>query len=163
VFDVACLRVALLGPVLRKAAIARFSRTLGTLLNSGVPVLQSLAIVREASGNVVVAEAIDRIHRAVKDGENLAPPMRASRVFPATVIGMVDIGEQTGALPDMLGQVADVYDNEVDNAVTAATSLLEPLLIVFLALFVGSIVIALFLPLIDIVDKMTNVGPGASG
>lgn len=162
-YDWGRLRIALLGPVLRKAAIARLTRTLGTLLQSGVPILQALSIVRETSGNTEIASAIDRIHRAVKEGENLAPTMRATGVFPGTVVGMVDIGEQTGALPDMLGRIADVYDNEVDNAVTAATALLEPVMIVFLALFVGSIVIALFLPLIDIIDKMTVGGGGVDG
>jgi type IV pilus assembly protein PilC len=158
-FDRGRLSVPVLGTVVRKAAIARFSRTLGTLLNSGVPILQALSIVRETSGNTVVAEAVDRIHAAVKDGEGIARPMKTTRVFPATVIGMIDVGEQTGALPDMLTKVADVYDNEVDNAVTAATSLLEPLMIVLLALLVGSIVIALFLPLIDIITGMTSPAP----
>ncbi|MEW6306630.1 MAG: type II secretion system F family protein, partial [Verrucomicrobiota bacterium] len=145
------LRLPALGPVVRKVAIARFSRTLGTLMSSGVPILQALNIVRETAGNVIVAEAISATHASVKEGETIAVPLKTSRVFPAMVVGMVDVGEQTGALPEMLMKVADVYEEEVDNAVSAMTSLLEPIMIVFLAVVVGSMVIALFLPIIEIV------------
>jgi type IV pilus assembly protein PilC len=148
VFDQFKLRSPVFGPVFRKLAISRFARTLGTLLANGVPILQALNIVKETTGNVVVGNVIATIHDSVKEGETIAAPMKGSRVFPAMVAGMVDIGEQTGALPDMLMKVADNYDEQVDNAVTSMTSLLEPIMIVFLAVVVGSIVIAVFLPII---------------
>ena len=152
-FDQFKLRMPLLGPVFRKSAISRFARTLGTLLGSGVPVLQALNIVRETTGNAVVSNLVSAIHDGVKEGENLTVPLRASTVFPPMVVGMVDIGEQTGALPDMLLKVADGCDDEVDNAVGALTSLLEPIMIVFLAVVVGSIVIAMFLPILGILNN----------
>ncbi len=143
-----------LGPVVSKVAIARFSRTLGTLVSSGVPILQSLNIVKETAGNIIVTNAVTAIQDAVKEGEPIVSPMESSRVFPPMVISMVDVGEQTGALPEMLMKVADNYEEEVDNAVGAMTSLLEPVMIVFLAVVVGSIVIAMFLPLIVMMEKM---------
>jgi type IV pilus assembly protein PilC len=148
VFDQFKLRMPLLGPVFRKSAISRFARTFGTLMSSGVPILQALHIVRETAGNLVVGRLIARIHDSVKEGETITAPLRTSAIFPPMVVGMVDIGEQTGALPDMLMKVADNYDDEVDNAVNAMTSLLEPIMIVFLAVVVGSIVCAMFLPII---------------
>lgn len=154
VWDRIALSFPLLGPVISKVAIARFARTLGTLLSSGVPILQALTIVKETSGNVIISGAVTDIHESVKEGETITAPMDYCRVFPPTVIGMVDVGEQAGALPEMLMKVADDYEEEVDNAVTAMTSLLEPIMIVFLAVIVGSIVIALFLPLIRIIELM---------
>ena len=117
VFDRFKLRMPVVGPVFRKVAISRFSRTLGTLLSSGVPILQALTIVKETAGNVVVGKAVAHVHDSVKEGETIAPPLKASGVFPAMVVGMVDVGEQTGALPEMLLKIADTYDDEVDNAV----------------------------------------------
>jgi type IV pilus assembly protein PilC len=149
------LVVPVLGPVISKVAISRFTRTLGTLISSGVPILQALTIVKETSGNVIVSNAVGAIHESVKEGETITAPLEASGVFPPMVISMVDVGEQTGALPEMLMKIADNYEEEVDNAVAAMTSLLEPIMIVFLAVIVGSIVIAMFLPLIDL---MENVG-----
>ena len=149
-----------LGPVVSKVAIARFSRTLGTLVSSGVPILQSLNIVKETAGNVIVTNAVSAIQDAVKEGEPIVSPMESSRVFPPMVISMVDVGEQTGALPEMLMKVADNYEEEVDNAVGAMTSLLEPVMIVFLAVVVGSIVIAMFLPLIVMMEKMGDTDSG---
>jgi type IV pilus assembly protein PilC len=143
-----------LGPVVSKVAISRFTRTLGTLVSSGVPILQALTIVKETSGNVIVMDAVSSVHESVKEGETITAPLEASNVFPPMVISMVDVGEQTGALPEMLMKIADNYDEEVDNAVAAMTSLLEPIMICFLAVIVGSIVIALFLPLIVLMDKM---------
>jgi type IV pilus assembly protein PilC len=148
------LKLPLFGDIQRKSAIARFSRTLGTLVTSGVPILQALGITRETAGNVVVSEAIDRVHDAVKEGESIVTPLQASPVFPPMVISMVDVGEETGQLPDMLLKIADVYDDEVDNSVTALTSIIEPVMIVFLALIVGSIVFAMFLPLIQMIQSM---------
>src|SRR5204862_4942636 len=134
------LKFPILGPLFRKAAISRFARTLGTLIGNGVPILQALNIVKETAGNVVISSVISLLHENVKQGDPLAPTLKASGVFPIIVAGMVDVGEQTGALPEMLAKIADNYDNEVDNAASAMTSLLEPIMIVFLALVVGSIV-----------------------
>ena len=156
------LGLPIFGNVISQVAISRFSRTLGTLVQSGVPILQALNIVRETSGNVIVASAISRVHESVKEGETMTAPLAASGVFPPMVVGMVDVGEQTGALPDLLMKIADTYDDEVDNAVASMTSLLEPLMIVFLALVVGSIVVALFLPLISVFDDGFNA-PGGGG
>ncbi len=163
VFDRSKLHFPLLGPVVSKVAIARFTRTLGTLISSGVPILQALNIVRETSGNVIVSEAVRMVHESVKEGETITAPLEASRVFPPMVISMVDVGEQTGALPEMLMKIADNYEDEVDNAVSAMTSLLEPIMIVFLAVIVGSIVIALFLPLITLIDQLGSEGSGGKG
>jgi len=153
-FDKVKLHFPVLGPVISKVAIARFTRTLGTLISSGVPILQALNIVRETSGNVIISSAVSSVHESVKEGETITAPLEASRVFPPMVISMVDVGEQTGALPEMLMKIADNYEDEVDNAVSAMTSLLEPIMIVFLAVIVGSIVIALFLPLIMLIDQL---------
>ncbi len=148
------LRIPLFGEIQRKSAVSRFSRTLGTLVTSGVPILQALNITKETAGNVVISEAISKVHESVKEGESIVQPLQASKVFPSMVISMVDVGEETGQLPEMLLKIADVYDDEVDNAVTALTSVLEPIMIVFLALVVGAIVFALFLPLIKIIQTM---------
>jgi type IV pilus assembly protein PilC len=149
-FDRFKLDVPIVGPLFRKAAISRLSRTLGTLVSSGVPILQALTIVRETAGNVAVRDVVSNVHDRVKEGDPIAPALKASPIFPAMVAGMVDVGEQTGALPEMLMKIADNYDDEVDNAATALTSVLEPVMVVFLAVVVGSIVIAMFLPLIHI-------------
>jgi type IV pilus assembly protein PilC len=157
VFDKFKLKVPVIGPVVSKVAISRFTRTLGTLVSSGVPILQALTIVKETAGNVIISNAIGAVHESVKEGETITAPLEACGVFPPMVVSMVDVGEQTGALPEMLLKIADNYDDEVDNAVSAMTSLLEPIMIVFLAVIVGSIVIAMFLPLIDL---MNNIGGG---
>jgi type IV pilus assembly protein PilC len=151
-FDKFKLVMPLLGPVFQKAAISRFARTLGTLVSSGVPILQALTIVKETAGNQVVGRVISKVHEHVKEGDAIAPTLKSSGVFPVMVAGMVDVGEQTGALPEMLMKIADNYDDEVDNATSAMTSLLEPIMILFLAVVVGSIVIAMFLPIKIIMD-----------
>ncbi len=148
------LRLPLFGDVLRKTAISRFARTLGTLVTSGVPILQALNITRATSGNLVIARAITQVHDSVKEGESIVQPLEASGAFPPMVISMIDVGEETGQLPEMLLKIADVYDDEVDNSVAALTSMLEPIMIVFLALVVGTIVIALFMPLISIISSL---------
>ncbi len=152
------LKAPLFGDLTRKSAISRFSRTLGTLVTSGVPILQALNITRETAGNSVIATAIGKVHDSVKEGESIVQPLEASGVFPPMVISMIDVGEETGQLPEMLLKVAEVYDDEVDNAVAGLTSLLEPIMIVFLAIVVGTIVIALFLPLISIISGMQQQG-----
>ena len=151
-FDHLKLSMPVFGPVFKKLAISRFARTLGTLLCNGVPILQALNIVKETTGNVVVSRVISSVHDSVKEGETIAVPLKASGVFPAMVAGMVDIGEQTGALPDMLMKVADNYDDQVDNAVVSMTSLLEPIMLVFLAVVVGGIVLAMFWPIIILMN-----------
>ncbi len=157
VVDKSKLYIPIIGDIQRKSAVSRFARTLGTLVTSGVPILQALNITRDTAGNVVISHAIEQVHSAVKEGETIVTPLQASGVFPNMVISMVDVGEETGQLPEMLLKVADVYDDEVDNAVTALTSILEPIMIVFLALIVGSVVFALFLPLIKMISTMGNV------
>jgi len=157
------LNMPVLGTVISKVAISRFTRTLGTLVSSGVPILQALMIVKETSGNVIVGNAVAAVHESVKEGETITAPLEASKVFPPMVVSMVDVGEQTGALPEMLMKIADNYDEEVDNAVAAMTSLLEPIMIVFLAVIVGSIVIALFLPLIALMEGLSNEGGEKEG
>ncbi len=154
VLDQVKLRLPLFGDLLRKTAISRFSRTLGTLVTSGVPILQALNITRETAGNAVIASAISQVHDSVKEGESIVQPLEASGAFPPMVISMIDVGEETGQLPEMLLKIAEVYDDEVDNAVAGLTSLLEPIMIVFLALIVGTIVIALFMPLIGIISGL---------
>lgn len=148
------------GQVVSKVAISRFTRTLGTLVSSGVPILQALNIVKETAGNVIIANAVQKIHESVKEGETITAPMESSKVFPPMVVSMVDVGEQTGAMPEMLLKISDNYEEEVDNAVSAMTSLLEPIMIVFLAVIVGSIVIAMFLPLIAMIGNMSGDGGG---
>ena len=154
IIDKVLLRLPLFGDLTRKSSISRFTRTLGTLVTSGVPILQALNITRETAGNHVVGEAIGKVHDSVKEGESIVQPLEASGIFPPMVISMIDVGEETGQLPEMLLKVAEVYDDEVDNAVAGLTSLLEPIMIVFLAVVVGTIVIALFLPLITIIQQM---------
>ena len=154
VIDRVKLRAPLFGDLIRKTSISRFSRTLGTLVTSGVPILQALTITRETAGNVVIARAISQVHDSVKEGESIVQPLEASGAFPPMVISMIDVGEETGQLPEMLLKIADVYDDEVDNSVAALTSMLEPIMIVFLALVVGTIVIALFMPLISIISGL---------
>ena len=154
ILDTFKLKAPLFGDLTRKSAISRFSRTLGTLVTSGVPILQALNITRETAGNTVIANAIMKVHDSVKEGESIVHPLEASGVFPPMVISMIDVGEETGQLPEMLLKIAEVYDDEVDSAVSGLTSLLEPIMIVFLAVVVGTIVIALFLPLISIISGM---------
>ena len=116
--------------------------------------MQALTIVKETAGNVIISAAVGQVHESVKEGETITAPLEASRVFPPMVVSMVDVGEETGQLPEMLLKIADLYDEEVDNAVSGLTSLMEPIMIVFLAVVVGTIVVALFLPLIGIIQGM---------
>jgi type IV pilus assembly protein PilC len=154
VIDRLKLHLPLFGDLNRKSAISRFSRTLGTLVTSGVPILQALNITRETAGNAVIAKAISQVHDSVKEGESIVQPLEASRTFPPMVISMIDVGEETGQLPEMLLKIADVYDDEVDNSVAGITAALEPIMIVILAFIVGTIVIALFMPLISIIQGL---------
>jgi type IV pilus assembly protein PilC len=155
-FDRAIFRLPKVGTFVQIVSVSRFARTFGTLMASGVPILQSISITRDTLENVVIAKSLERVHDRVRDGEPLSVPLEQSGVFPQMVTSMIQVGEETGQLPEMLNRVADIYDEEVDNAVTALTSIIEPVLIVFLAVVVGTIVLAMFLPLIALITKMTG-------
>jgi len=154
--DKVLLRVPILGDIFRKIAVARFSRTLSTLLSSGVPILQSLDITARTSGNVVIEAAITKVRQGVERGESFVDPLKATEVFPHMVAQMIGIGEQTGALDSMLGKIADFYEQEVDSAIANLLTLIEPLLIGFLGVTIGSIVIAMYLPLFTLIGKLSN-------
>jgi type IV pilus assembly protein PilC len=149
------LKTPIIGPILRKIAVARFARTLSTLLSSGVPILQSLDITARTAGNVIVEEAISSVRAGVERGENFVDPLKATEVFPHMVAQMVGIGEQTGALDAMLGKIADFYEQEVDAAIANLLTLMEPLLIGFLGITIGSIVIAMYMPLFTLIGKLS--------
>ncbi|MEN6625496.1 MAG: type II secretion system inner membrane protein GspF [Candidatus Sumerlaeia bacterium] len=149
VFDRMWMRMPVFGSLIKKVAIARFAGTLSTLINAGVPILQALDICRDSSGNEVITRAMEKVYQSVKDGETIHEPLSTERVFPPLVVHMVAVGEETGAIDHMLTKVAEAYDREVDDTVNALTSLLEPLMIVFLGALVGGIVIALYLPIFN--------------
>lgn len=155
VMDAVKLASPVFGTLFKKTAVARFTRTLGTLMSSGVPVLQALTIVRDTAGNDVISTAIQKIHDSVKEGDPMALQMGANPVFPGMVVSMVDVGEETGALPEMLMRIADNYDDEVDSAVEGLTSIIEPIMIIFLAIIIGTIVIAMFMPLISLISSLS--------
>ena len=154
--DVMRLKMPVTGTLVKRTAVSQVTRTLGTLLASGVPILQALQIVRDTAGNRVIANALQMVHDAVKEGESMTDPLAASGVFPPMVVSMVQVGEETGALADMLTRIADTYDDEVDNAVAGLTAAIEPALIIFLAVVVGTIVIAMFLPMIKIISSVSG-------
>ena len=154
------LKAPIVGNILRKIAIARFSRTLSTLLSSGVPILQSLDITARTAGNVVIEEAIVKVRQGVERGENIVDPLRATEVFPNMVSQMINIGEQTGALDAMLGKIADFYESEVDTAIANLLTLLEPVMIGFLGVTIGGIVIAMYMPLFSLVGKLAGGSGG---
>ncbi|WP_309386794.1 type II secretion system F family protein [Cerasicoccus frondis] len=153
--DWLALNTPKVGELVSKAAISRFTRTFGTLLSSGVPILQSLNITRDVIGNSRIAAALNKVHDRVRDGESLATPLEQQKIFPTMVTSMIDVGEETGELAEMLNRIADNYDEDVDNAVNSITSIIEPIMIIFLAVIVGTIVIALFLPIISIIQNLT--------
>ncbi len=154
--DWVLLKVPILGDIFRKIAVARFSRTLSTLLSSGVPILQSLDITAKTSGNVIIEEAITKVRIGVERGESFVDPLKATEVFPHMVAQMIGIGEQTGALDAMLGKIADFYESEVDSAIANLLTLIEPLLIGFLGVTIGSIVISMYLPLFTLIGKLSQ-------
>lgn len=156
IIDRLILKIPILGDIMRKIAVARFSRTLSTLLSSGVPILQSLDITARTAGNVIIEEAILSVRAGVERGENFVDPLKATEVFPHMVAQMVGIGEQTGALDAMLGKIADFYEQEVDAAIANLLTLMEPLLIAFLGVTIGSIVIAMYLPLFTLIGKLST-------
>lgn len=155
-WDMTILKLPKIGDLAMMSIVARFTRTFGTLLASGVPILEALKITSGTINNVVVTDALQRVHDRVRDGENLAVPLDQQKIFPSMVTSMVEVGEETGQLAEMLNRIADNYDEEVDNAVGAVTSIIEPIMILLMAVVVGSIVIALFLPLIEIIKSLTG-------
>jgi type IV pilus assembly protein PilC len=156
VIDRILLKLPIFGGILQKIAVARFSRTLSTLLSSGVPILQSLDITARTAGNVIIEEAIIKVRTGVERGESFVEPLKATEVFPHMVAQMVGIGEQTGALDAMLGKIADFYEQEVDAAIANLLTLMEPLMIGFLGVTIGSIVIAMYLPLFTLIGKLAT-------
>lgn len=154
--DLLKLRLPILGKILRKTAVARFTRTLGTLLAAGVPILDAISITRDTVGNVLFAQALQKVHDGIREGDSFAGTLRATRVCDQIVTNMIDVGEETGDLDKMLMKIADNYDEEVDVLIGSLVSLLEPVMVIALGLIVGSIVIALFMPLVKILAEMTG-------
>lgn len=152
--DLVKLKLPIFGMIISKSSVSRFCRTLGTLIQSGVPILNALSIIKNATGNAVVAGAIESVHNSIREGDTIAEPLKHSGVFDDLVVNMIQVGEETGELDKMLIKVADTYDNEVDTLVSALMSLLEPILIIGMGGAVGFIVIALFMPLIAIMERL---------
>lgn len=155
-FDAMKLKMPVTGTLAQRSAVSKFTRTLGTLLSSGVPILQSLTITRDTTGNRVLTQAIQNVHDSVKEGESMTQPLSNCKVFPPMVVSMVEVGEETGALADMLTRIANTYDDEVDNAVAGMTAAIEPALIIVLAVVVGTIVVAMFLPMVKIIGSVSG-------
>jgi len=156
VIDKMKFKAPIFGQIVRKASISRFSRTLGTLITSGVPILEALNISRETAGNEVIARALGRVHDSIREGESIAEPLKQSRVCDDIVVNMIDVGEETGDLDKMLLKVADNYDDEVDTLVSSMMSLLEPLIVIILGGIVGFIVISLFMPLVSLMTSLSG-------
>jgi type IV pilus assembly protein PilC len=148
------LRMPILGSLIRKAAVSRFTRTLGTLVSSGVSILEGLEITARTAGNRVVHDAVMQSRRSIAGGATIADPLKASGVFPPMVVQMINVGEQTGGLDEMLSKIADFYDDEVDAAVTALTSILEPVMIVVMGVVIGGMVVAMYLPMFDLIQTV---------
>jgi type IV pilus assembly protein PilC len=157
IMDRVVLKIPLVGDLVTKVAVARFARTLGTLITSGVPILQSLKITKETIGNEVIENAIQKVHDSIKEGDTIAAPLDEAKVFPAMVVNMIDVGEETGSLDAMLMKVADIYDAEVEEAVETLLRLMEPAIIVLLGFIIGFIVIALYLPIFTLADVISGV------
>jgi type IV pilus assembly protein PilC len=156
VVDGLMLRLPVLGPILRKIAVARFCRTLATLISSGVPILDGLDITARTAGNVIVEDAILSTRKSIEQGETISAPLKETNVFPSMVVQMIAVGEATGALDTMLGKIADFYEEEVDTAVAGMLTLLEPIMIAFLGGVVGGIVIAMYMPIFELISKLTG-------
>jgi type IV pilus assembly protein PilC len=150
-WDTAKLKMPVFGPLVRKIALAKFTRTFSTLVSAGVPILSALDIVSDTAGNEVVAQAVKKARAAIKEGETIAKPLSESKVFPSMVVQMISVGEETGALDAMLSKVADFYDEEVSASVDGLTSLIEPLMMATLGLVVGAMVIALYMPMFKVI------------
>jgi type IV pilus assembly protein PilC len=155
VIDRVVLKMPVLGDIMRKISVARFCRTLATLISSGVPILDGLEITARTSGNVIIEDAIMSTRKSIERGETISAPLRETAVFPSMVVQMIGVGEATGALDTMLAKIADFYEEEVDAAVAGLLTLLEPIMIAFLGVIVGGIVIAMYLPIFDLISKLT--------
>ena len=153
--DATVLKLPILGLIMRKIAVARFCRTLATLISSGVPILDGLEITAKTAGNAIVEDAIMSTRTSIEHGETIAAPLKETAVFPAMVVQMIGVGEATGALDTMLAKIADFYEEEVDTAVAGLLTLLEPIMIAVLGVVVGGIVIAMYLPIFDLISKLT--------
>ncbi len=149
------LKTPILGNILRKVAVARFCRTLSTLMASGVPILDGLDITARTAGNAIIEDAIQVTRSAIERGETISAPLRETGVFPSMVVQMINVGETTGALDAMLSKIADFYEEEVDTAVAGLLTLMEPVMIAVLGVVVGGIVIAMYLPIFDLISKLT--------
>ncbi|MFH0899156.1 MAG: type II secretion system F family protein [Pseudomonadota bacterium] len=156
IFDRFILNVPIIGPVMRKIAVARFTRTLGTLLSSGMPIMDSLEIVAKTAGNMVVRDAILYARQKVSEGKDIATPLAETKVFPPMVVQMIGVGEQTGAMDAMMQKIADFYEDEVDVAVAALTSMLEPLMMVFLGGIIGGLMIAMYMPIFEMAGAVSS-------
>jgi type IV pilus assembly protein PilC len=156
VLDASLLRAPVIGMLLRKIAVARFTRTLGTLISSGVPILEGLDITAKTAGNAVVERALMKVRRALEEGKSLTEPLRETDVFPGMVTQMIGVGEQTGAMDAMLQKIADFYEDEVDAAVKDLLTALEPVMIVFLGVVVGGVVISMYLPLFSLIGQLSQ-------
>jgi type IV pilus assembly protein PilC len=150
------LRLPIIGQIMRKIAVSRFSRTLSTLLSSGVPILESLEITARTAGNIIISEAIQKVRTGIEQGQTFVEPLKSSGVFPIMVSQMIGVGEQTGALDAMLSKIADFYEQEVDAAIANLLSLMEPAMIMFLGVTIGTIVIAMYLPLFALIGKLAG-------
>jgi type IV pilus assembly protein PilC len=155
VIDATVLKMPILGLIMRKIAVARFCRTLATLISSGVPILDGLEITAKTAGNAIVEDAIMSTRKSIEHGETISAPLKETQVFPAMVVQMIGVGEATGALDTMLAKIADFYEEEVDTAVAGLLTLLEPIMIAILGVVVGGIVIAMYLPIFDLISKLT--------
>jgi type IV pilus assembly protein PilC len=158
VFDVVILRMPGIGNLTRKTVVARFTRTLGTLVSAGVPILEAVLITRDTCGNYVFEKALTKVHDSIREGENFAAPLRESKVVDSLVVNMIDVGEETGDMDVMLTKIADNYDEEVDVAVGSLLSLLEPFMVIVLGSVIGGIVLALFLPLVSMIESVSGGG-----
>jgi type IV pilus assembly protein PilC len=156
--DTTLMWTPIFGNLIKKTSIARFTRTLGTLISAGVPILEAILITRDTSGNYVFEKALNKVHDSIREGESFAVPLRESKTCDAIVVNMIDVGEETGELDAMLMKIADNYDDEVDVAVGALVSLLEPLMIVVLGGIVGTIVVAMFMPLVAMIESLQGGG-----
>jgi len=156
VIDAIMLKMPILGDILRKVAVARFCRTLSTLLASGVPILDGLDITARTSGNAIIEDAILLTRAGIERGETVSGPLKETNVFPSMVTQMINVGETTGALDAMLSKIADFYEEEVDSAVAGLLTLMEPVMIAFLGVVVGGIVIAMYMPIFDLISKLTG-------
>jgi type IV pilus assembly protein PilC len=152
--DAILLKMPILGDILRKVAVARFTRTLSTLLASGVPILDGLDITARTAGNAIVEDAIQKTRTGIERGETISGPLRETNVFPSMVVQMINVGETTGALDAMLSKIAEFYEEEVDTAVAGLLTLMEPVMIAFLGVVVGGIVIAMYMPIFDLISKL---------